>query len=289
MASATFRKSVTDLTRRKARAVFAVLTLAIAVASVGIFAAPSLMNTAMQKEVQTNRLPDLTLSTKPLALTPAQMAALGRLPNVTAAGGFSYFQTRVWVGERRLKALVVGIPDWAHQKVDVVSLVSGAAPSSGSVLTDIQNDKQGRFSGTTGDTIRILGIGDRISTVPVSGVARNLMIGGQQAAANNLVVLYSTPALITRLGGDPGLSSLEFRLRTTGTAAADRTVTRIKTYLTANTSFRGFSDLPAVRKAGSYPGKDFFDQLASLMNVFTVLALLSALVLIANTMTTLIG
>jgi putative ABC transport system permease protein len=289
MASATFRKSVTDLTRRKARAVFAVLTLAIAVASVGIFAAPSLMNTAMQKEVQTNKLPDLTLSTKPLAVTPPQFAALARLPNVTAAGGFGYFQTRVWVGERRLKALVVGIPDWGHQQVDVVSVVSGATPTSGSVLTDIQNEKQGRYSGTAGDTIRILGIGDHTLTIPLSGVARNLMIGGQQAAANNLVVLYSTPALITRLGGDPGFSSLEFRLRDTNTVAADRTVTRIKTYLTANTSFKGFSDLPALRKAGSYPGKDFFDQLASLMNVFTVLALLSALVLIANTMTTLIG
>jgi hypothetical protein len=114
MASATLKKSVTDLTRRKARAVFAVLTLAIAVASVGIFAAPSLMNTAMQKEVQANKLPDLTLSTKPLPVTPSQLAVLGRLPNVAAAGGFSYFQTRVWVGERRLKALVVGIPDWAH-------------------------------------------------------------------------------------------------------------------------------------------------------------------------------
>jgi hypothetical protein len=40
-----------------------------------------------------------------------------------------------------------------------------------------------------------------------------------------------------------------------------------------------------LREPGSYPGKDIFEQLASLMNVFTVLALLSALVLIANTMT----
>ena len=71
MASALIKKSVTDLTRRKARTVFTVLTLAIAVASVGIFAIPSLMNTAMQKEVQANKLPDLTLNLKPLALTPA--------------------------------------------------------------------------------------------------------------------------------------------------------------------------------------------------------------------------
>ena len=108
MASTLLKKSVTDLTRRKARSLFAVLTLAIAVASVGIFAIPSLMDTAMQKEVQANKLPDLTLSTKPLAVSPAQLAALGRLPNVRAAGALSYLQTRVWVGDRRVKALVVG-------------------------------------------------------------------------------------------------------------------------------------------------------------------------------------
>jgi putative ABC transport system permease protein len=288
MASALLKKSITDLTRRKARALFAVLTLAIAVASVGIFAAPSLMDNAMQKEVQTNKLPDLTLSTKPLAVTPAQLAALGRLSNVRAAGALSYLQTRVWVGERRVKALVVGLPDWAHQQVDVVSIVSGGAPAAGSVLTDVQNGKQGRYSGTAGDRIRIVGVGGRTLTVPVSGVGRNL-VGGQYASDGSLVVLYSTPGLIARLGADPGFSSLEFRLADTSTAAADRTVARIKAYLTAHTSFKGFSDLPVLRKPGSYPGKEFFDQISSLMNVFTVLALLSALVLIANTMTTLIG
>jgi putative ABC transport system permease protein len=288
MATAVLKKSVTDLTRRKARAVFAVLTLAIAVASVGIFAAPSLMDKAMQKEVQTNRLPDLTLSTKPLVVTPAQLAALERTPNVRAAGAFSYLQTRVWVGERRVKALVVGVPDYANQQVDVVSVVSGTAPTPGSVLTDIQNAKHGRYSGKAGDTIRIVGVGDRSLNVPVSGVGRNL-VGGQYASDGSLVVLYSTPGLIARLGADRGFSSLEFRLADVRSAAADQTVARIKAYLTANTSFKGFSDLPALREAGSYPGKEFFDEIASLMNVFTVLALLSALVLIANTMTTLIG
>ena len=89
MASAVLRKSVTDLTRRKASTVFAVLTLAIAVASVGIFAAPSLMDQAMQQEVRSNELPDVTLSTNPLSLTDAQVAAIGRLPNVEAAQAVS--------------------------------------------------------------------------------------------------------------------------------------------------------------------------------------------------------
>ena len=60
-------------------------------------------------------------------------------------------------------------------------------------------------------------------------------------------------------------------------------------YLRANTEFSGLSDFPRVRAAGDYPGKDFFGQMTSLMNMFTVLALLSALVLIANTMTTLVA
>ena len=42
MTSALLRKSITDLTRRKARTLFAVSTLALAVASVGILAVPTL-------------------------------------------------------------------------------------------------------------------------------------------------------------------------------------------------------------------------------------------------------
>ena len=53
---AVVRKSVTDLTRRKARAFFTVLTLALAVASVGIFAVPPVMQQAMEREVAANRL-----------------------------------------------------------------------------------------------------------------------------------------------------------------------------------------------------------------------------------------
>ena len=123
--------------------------------------------------------------------------------------------------------------------------------------------------------------------MPVSGVGRNL-IGGQRGRRQTRRPLLDTGA-DHRLGADPGFSSLEFRLADTSARGGRRTVARIKQLPGANTTFKGFSDLPAVREPGSYPGKDFFEQIASLMNVFTVLALLSALVLIANTMTTLIG
>lgn len=48
MLSALTRKSITDLSRRRSRSAFAVATLALAVASIGIFALPTLMNRAMQ-------------------------------------------------------------------------------------------------------------------------------------------------------------------------------------------------------------------------------------------------
>jgi hypothetical protein len=41
MFSASLRKSVTDLSRRRARTIFSVLTLAIAVASISFFAIPT--------------------------------------------------------------------------------------------------------------------------------------------------------------------------------------------------------------------------------------------------------
>ena len=60
MVSASLRKSITDLTRRRARTAFAVATLALAVASIGFFAIPTLIDRSMQHEVRvrTARRPD---------------------------------------------------------------------------------------------------------------------------------------------------------------------------------------------------------------------------------------
>jgi len=111
MGSALLHKSVTDLTRRKARTAFAVLALAIAVASVGIFALPPLADRAMQKENASSRLADLTIDTAALRLTPAQEAALAGLPNVDAFSARSLHSTRARVGDRRAKAYPKTVAD----------------------------------------------------------------------------------------------------------------------------------------------------------------------------------
>jgi hypothetical protein len=60
--SAVARKSISDLTRRRPRTMFAVAALALAVASVGLFALPTLMSTAMNREIAANKLADVTIT-----------------------------------------------------------------------------------------------------------------------------------------------------------------------------------------------------------------------------------
>ena len=101
MVSSLLRKSITDLSRRRSRTFFAVATLALAVASIGLFATPTLMNRAMSEQVAADRLPDLTIYTRPLVLDQAQLAALAAVPDVRAVEPRSFFGGQVYVGGRR--------------------------------------------------------------------------------------------------------------------------------------------------------------------------------------------
>ena len=286
--SATVRKSVTDLTRRKARTFFTVLTLALAVASVGILAVPQLMQKSMEREVTAHRLPDVTVSMKPLRLTPGQLAALGRLPNVTAVEPRSLFATRVWVGERRERAIVIGVPDYARQRADVVTIDSGAAPGPGALLTDRNNGSRKGFDADVGAMARVIAADGADRSLRIDGVGRKLT-GGQDDPSNDWITLYATPQTVAALSGVPGYTSLAFRLRDDSRPAAERTVATVRDQLRATTAFTAFDDMPVVNEPGSYPGKADFEGIAGVLGVITLLALLSALVLVSNTMTTLIG
>src|SRR5690606_11741509 len=112
MLSASTRKSVTDLTRRRARSVFSVLTLAFAVASISFFAIPTLIDRAMQDEVSAGRLADVTIAMRPVELSDDQISALADVPNVAAAEPRTSVDIRVLVGERRAAARVIGVRDF---------------------------------------------------------------------------------------------------------------------------------------------------------------------------------
>ena len=293
MRSAVLAKSVTDLTRRRTRTLFAAGSLAIAVASLGIFAVPSLMNDRMAREVAANRLPDLTIDTRPLPLTAGDVAALRRLPNVAAMQPTSVFETRIYAGARRQRVVLIGIPDYGRQLVDVVRVVSGAAPRApGTVLTEVENINQDRFGGRPGGVARVLGADGATRSLRITGKGRNLS-GAQRVLGvgeDKLAVLYTTPATVARLSGRPGFSTFAFRLRDHSSAAVDRTVAAVRARLRASVpAFTGFADLPTVRAPGEYPGKAQFESFAKLFWIVTALALLSGLVLMGSTMSAMVA
>jgi putative ABC transport system permease protein len=288
MVSAVLRKSVTDLSRRRSRAFFIVATLALAVTSIGIFALPTLMNRAMDSVVASDRLPDLTVDTRPLMLDRAQLARLGALPNVRAVEARSFFGGSVFVGNRLAFAHVLGVSDFARQQVNVVHVTSGTAPGDGAVLTDAQNARQGLLSVHAGQTLRIIGADGVVHRLAVSGEGRNLA-GDQTVTQNGVIVLYGTPATVTALSGIRGEEDLFFRLADTRPTAVTTTIAAVRRTLATVPGFIGFTDLPQVRSAGDWPGKSGYQQFTKFLYVITILALLAALVLISNTITTLVS
>ena len=286
--SAVVRKSVSDVTRRQARAAFAVAALAIAVASLGLFALPTLMSRAMNGEITANRLADVTITVKPLPLTATQVRALGQLPNVVAFDPRSTFSTRVYIGARRQKAFLIGKVSFAHQAVDAVAVTAGSAPGPGAVLTDVQNAAYGNGVGAAGQSVRLVAGNGSVVSLPISGEGRSL-IGAQMVAQDGVVTLYATARTVAELSGTPGYTRLAFRLRDASTASARRTVTAIRQYLQTVPGFTGFSDLPEIRSPGDWPGKSTFSNITGILYVVTLLALLGALVLLSSTMSTLVG
>lgn len=289
MRSALARKPWADLSRRRARTILSVLTLVIAVGSVGLFAVPALMDRLMRDEVAANRLADLTVVTRPLPLDREQLASLEGLPNVAAVQPQSFFATRVYVGARRAKAFLIGIPDFATQTTDVVRRTSGSAPGPDAVLTDVQNARQDRYEGRRGSVLRALAADGSLRRLRVSGEARSLN-GAQAATEDRAIVLYARPETVAALSGRTGFSSLSFRLRDASRPAAERTAALVRRQLQESVpQFTGFAELPEVRPAGSWPGKQEFEDFSSFFLIVTALALLSAVVLISNTMTTLVA
>jgi len=288
MVSALLRKSITDLSRRRSRTFFSVATLALAVASIGIFALPTLMDRAMNSAVAADRLPDLTVYTRPLALDRTELAALAGLPNVRAVEPGSVFGGRVYVDYRWAFASVRGVPDFARQGANVVHVASGGAPGAGEVLTDVQNIDQGLLRVRAGESVRIIGADGVVRTLRVSGEGRNLA-GGQSVTSDGVIVLYATSATVASLSGIPGYDELFFRLTDTRAAAVSTTIAAVRRTLVTVPGFSGFTQLPAVRASGDWPGKSGFQNFTKFFYVVTLLALLSALVLISNTVTTLVA
>jgi putative ABC transport system permease protein len=281
------RKAWADLTRHRARTLLAVLTLSIAIASLGFLAVPSLLNAAMNRQVTESHLYDVGISTKVLDLTPAQLGALGRLPGVAAVNpDLGYLTTATSPGGTQNVEIAGG--DLASAPVNTVPLLSGRLPGPGQVLADAANGKAADFAVPDGAAIRVRAASGRLVTLRVSGTGINLA-ATPGANGSSTPVFYTTLATLESLRGVHGVNYLGFRLTDDSPAGQTRVINEVRSYLTAQTGADPITALPATRAAGQWPGKPAFGHIMALLYIITVLAFLSALFLIAATMNTLIA
>ena len=286
--SALSRKVRGDLRRHPGKSLLVVGTLALAIASFAIVAVPGLLNASMQNEVRQARLFDVAVATRDLDLSPGQLAALGRLPNVAAfepAVEYSTVAASVSTGSNQ-SAVVWGL-SLGHQTVDVVNLTGGRLPAGTELLADEGNASTAGFGVPIGGHVAVRTATGAVRSVQVSGTGRSLATS-PSANSSTSAVFYGTAPAIRVLAGVSGYNYLAFRLHDNSQGAQTATIAAIQRYLTAQTGSAPFTGLPVTRAAGSWPGQTSFDQLIALFGLITVMAVVCALFLIANTMNTMV-
>jgi len=286
--SALSRKVRGDLRRHWGKNLLIVGTLALAIASFAIVGVPGLLNASMQSEVRQARLADVTVATRNLDLSSRQLTALGRLPNVAAFEPAVEYSTVVAsaVNGSRQNATVWGV-GLGHQTVDVVDVTGGRLPAGAEILADEGNPSAAGFGVPASGNVALLTAAGRMTPVRVSGTGRSLATS-PSANATSSAVFYGTVPAVRALAGVSGYNYLAFQLDDNTPAAQTATIAAVQRYLTAQTGTSPFVGLPLTRATGSWPGQSEFTQLIALFSLITVMAVVCALFLIANTMNTMV-
>ena len=290
MSSALTRRSWRELTRRRARATLTVATLAAAVAGLWLFATPSVMNAAVADRVASDRLHEVLLKPGGIRISDAELARLRSLPNVAGLDGRATFWTDLTVGDQLRRVWVVGVDDFADQQVNVVSVMAGVAPRQGrgtlEALTEAQNDRTGRLRAAIGDTIEIRAADDSWRHLVITGRGQTLEFGSTVVDDNP--VLYVPSETVNELAGFQGFTRIEVRLTDHDPATTTATIDAVRAGLAEIDPGVFYNDIAELRPPGEWPGEEDFDRWVSLFWVIAGVSLLSAFVLVATTMTTLV-
>ena len=281
------RKAWGDLTRHRARTLLAVFTLCAAIASLGFLAVPSLLNVAMNRQVQESHLYDVGISTSTLDLSPAQLSALGQLPGIAAVSpGLGYVTTAT--SAAGTQNVEIAGTDLASAPVNTVPLLTGRMPGPGEVLADAANGRAADFAVPNGGTIDVRAASGALVPLRVSGTGINIA-ASPGANGSTTAVFYTSAATAESVAGVRGYNYLGIRLTDDTPAGASRAIAAVRAYLTAQTGTDPITALPAIRAAGQWPGQSAFGHIMALLYIITLLAFLSALFLISATMNTLIA
>ena len=285
--SALLKKSWKDLSRRKARTIFTIITVALGVMGIGLFAITPLADRAVQAELKAEKMHNIGVQVTNVLLTAGQLQDLESLDNVDQVSPRALLPVTIEIGDRRENALLVGIPDYDNQEVDVIRITSGEAPGGMEALTDQGNESNAVITLAAGDTVTVEDARGRTHDLKVSGVGKNFITGG--ATRGGTAVFYTNLATLEQIRGQGGYTHLEFTVKDADPDAMAKTVEVIRDYLVTNTPVVAFDNLADVREEGYWEGREIFSQLMSFMAILAFMILFVSLFLISNTMNTIVS
>lgn len=238
----------------------------------------------MAERIAQDHVHDIRFFVSDATLSAPEMAEVELIDGVTAVDARTVHATRMFIGDRREDVLVVGVQSIDAQQVNIVSIDRGKAPGPADAITDGQNRRSGRFDGSPGTTVSIEDHTGRRHPMTVSGEGDTLAFSQE---ASEQVVIYVLQATANALAGSRGVNSVELTVDDSDDVVA--VTDAVRSRLIELEPGIVFEDLPDVREAGTWPGQDDFDNFSTLFYVGAVLALVSSMVLISNTMTTMVA
>lgn len=291
MTSALTRYSWRQLSRHRSRSAFTVATLAAAVLGVWLFAAPRDFDAAMNDQVRADLIHDAILWPDGVPVDEADLAQLRSDANVENLGVRATFVTEMRIGDRTGDVWLVGVRDFGDQQVNVIDVDSGRAPgvdgSRFEALTDPVNSLIGLGSPHIGDTVMVRDSRSRL--VPLSITGEGTSVYFSHNASEWIPVLYVPVEVIWEIADYPEIfTQVEFSVVDRDDAALSATADALRQQLAALKPSVAYNRLIEVRPPGEWPGEDDFNNFLILFWVIAGVSIVSALVLVASTMTTLV-
>ena len=287
MISAHSRRSVRELTRRRGRSVLTIATIAVAISGVWLFAIPGNVDATMQQRVRSDAMHTARLAPMAADLTPAQLASLRSVDNVAALDVRTLARTEIRIDGRTEGVILVGVADFEHQSVNIVSLTAGAFPDRPNLLiTDAENARTGRFKGAVGDAVEVRTNTGRWKEFGISGSGGTVRYSSE--VAQDAPVLYLANTDVQRLMNYPAPNSIDVVAVDASPATVTAMVTELRSTLAAELDEIAYWDVLEVWREGTWPGSEDFGNFIVVFYVIAGIALVSALILIFTTMNTMV-
>ncbi len=289
--SALTRFSWRQLTRHPVRAALTIVVLAFAVVGAWLFAAPYDFDATMNERVEADRLHDAILFPDGVRLDEDELATLRDTSNVERLDVRATYVTEMVVGDRTQDVWLVGVRDFADQRVNVVAVDSGRAPAAGGAgleaLTDPVNARNSQGAGAVGETVTIRSSRSRFEPVSITGEGGSVYFS--ENSSEWIPVLYVPVEVVWELAGYPEVfTQVEFGVEDRGDAALTATTDSLRGQLAGLKPSVQYNALVEVRPDGQWPGEEDFDNFLVVFWVLAGMALFSAIVLVSSTMTTLV-